>query len=179
MKSMRRAVLAAMLLALPIAVGFARGAGGITWGQQVYDQSLANLDVRSTLSGVYGYGVSWNGQRTGAFALAVRTDANDPSVNGGFIGGIAGQEFRRYPFIGAVNLWAGLGGLEAGRGIPAGGSFAVFGEITAELGVAFMPGMMLTGYAGLQAMSAVSSAEAFFTRVMYSPVIGMLLAWGS
>jgi hypothetical protein len=176
---MRIAALAAAFAVLPLAVGFARGAGGFTWGQQIFDPQLANLDMQSSLVGVYGYGVSWRGQRTGGFALAVHSDGATPVVEGGFIGGIAGQEFRRSPFIGAVNLWAGMGGLTAGRGVPPEGSFAVFGEITAELGAAFMPGVMLTGYAGLQAMSAVSSGEAFFTRVMYTPVIGMRLAWGS
>jgi hypothetical protein len=178
MKSMRIAAFAAAFAVLPLAA-YARGAGGFTWGQQIADSQLANFDLQSSLTGVYGYGVSWNGRRTGGFALAVHSDGAAPAVEGGFIGGIAGQEFRRSPFIGAVNLWAGLGGLSAGRGISADGSFAVFGEITAELGVAFMPGVLLTGYAGLQAMSAVSSGETFFTRVMYSPVIGMRLAWGS
>jgi hypothetical protein len=178
MKAMRIAALAAVLVLLPLAA-FARGAGGLTWGQEIADPQLANFETQSTVTGVYGYGVSWNGRRTGGFALAIHSDSASPAVEGGFVGGIAGQEFRRAPFIGAVNLWAGVGGLSVGRGVPANGSFAMFGEITAELGVAFMPGVLLTGYAGLQAMSAMSSSETFFTRVMYSPVIGMRLAWGS
>ncbi len=176
---MRIALVAVIFAAVPLAAGFARGAGGFTWGQQVFDGQLASDDMQSSVTGVYGYGVSRDGQRTGGFALALHSNAAVPVVEGGFIGGIAGQEIRRYPFIVAVNLWAGVGGLTAGRGVLSDGALALFGEVTVEAGAAFMPGVMLTGYAGLQAMSAVSQGESFFSRVMYTPVIGMRLAWGS
>ena len=178
MKVCRVALVAAVLVALPLAAAGARGAGGLTWGQEILDPALSSADLGSSVLGAYGYGVNYAGRRTGGFALAVCSDSAAPAVEGGFVGGIAGQEFRQYPLLMAVNLWAGLGGLTAGRGVPPEGSFAVFGEITAEIGFS-LPGMILSGYAGMQAMSAVSSSETFFTRAMYCPVVGVRLAWGS
>jgi hypothetical protein len=178
MKGSRIALVAAVLAMLPLAAASARGAGGITWGQEILNPALSSADLNSSVLGAYGYGVNYAGRRTGGFALALRSDSASPAVEGGFVGGIAGQEFRQYPFLMAVNLWAGLGGLTAGLGVPAGGSLAVFGEVTVEIGFSFA-GMLLSGYAGMQAMSAVSSSETFFTRAMYCPVLGVRLAWGS
>jgi len=178
MRACRIMLVAAALAVLPLAAVGARGAGGFTWGQEILDPTLSSANLDSSLLGVYGYGVSYAGRRTGGFALAVHSDSASPAIEGGFVGGIAGQEFRQYPLLMAVNLWAGVGGLAAGRGVPPEGSFAVFGEVTAEIGFS-LPGMILSGYAGMQAMSAVSSAETFFTRAMYCPVVGVRLAWGS
>jgi hypothetical protein len=179
MNHFRVAVIAAVIAALPLASAAARGAGGLTWGQEILDPELSSASLDSRVVGAYGYEVDWAGRRSGGFALAIYSDSTSPAVEGGFLGGIAGQEFRQAPLVMAINLWAGIGGLSAGRGVPAGGSLAVFGEISAEVGFTGIPGMLVTGYAGLQAMSAVSSSETFFSRVMYCPVVGLRLAWGA
>ena len=175
----RIAVVASLLALLPLAAASAHTVGGLTWGQEVNDSLLSSSDLSARLAGVYGYDVNYAGQRTGGFALALYSDSLSPAVVGGFVGGLAGQEFRRSGLLMAINLWAGFGGLTAGRGVPADGSFAVYAEATAEIGFTGIPGMVVTGYAGLQAMSAVSSGEAFFSRAMYAPVVGVRLAWGS
>jgi hypothetical protein len=179
MNRSRVVLIAAAFVLLPLAAAGAKGAGGLTWGQEVLDPTLSSANLSSTVAGAYGYGVNYAGRRTGGFALAIRSDSASPTVEGGFVGGIAGQEFRQYPLLMAVNLWAGVGGLTAGRGVPPEGSFAVFGELTAEIGFTAIPGMLVTGYAGMQAMSAVSSSETFFSRAMYCPVVGVRVAWGS
>ena len=173
------AVVAALISVLPLASAGARGLGGITWGQEVFESSLSDSDLGSRLLGVYGYDVDHSGRRTGAFALAIYSDASPPVAQGGFLGCLVGQELRQAGTLMAVNLWAGVGGLTAGRGVPSSGSFAGFAELSGEIGVTVMPGLLLTGYAGLQAMSAISSHEAFFSRVMYSPILGVRIAWGS
>lgn len=173
------ALIAAVFAVLPPATAAAHGAGGLTWGQEVLDPTLSSADLGSTVAGAYGYDVDYAGRRTGGFALAIRSDSASPAVEGGFVGGIAGQELRQHPLVMAVNLWAGVGGLSAGRGVPPEGSFAVFGEVTAEIGFTAIPGVLVTGYAGMQAMSAVSSSETFFSRAMYGPVVGVRVAWGS
>lgn len=174
----RIAVAAAAFALLPLAWAGAREAGGFTWGQEILDPALSNDALDSQVLGVYGYGVDYAGRRAGAFALAIHSTGDSPVVEGGFVGGIAGQELRRYPLLMAINLWAGLGGLSAGNGVPTGGSFAMFGEITAEIGLTAIPGVVITGYGGLQAMSAVSSSEPLFSRAMYCPILGIRVAWG-
>ena len=172
------AVIAALAAVLPLAGAGARDLGGITWGQEVLDSSLSDAGLGSRLLGAYGYEVNHAGQRAGAFALAVYSDDSPPVPQGGFLGCLVGQEFRQAGLLLAFNLWAGVGGLTAGRGVSSRGSVAAFGELSMEIGLTAFPGLLVTGYAGLQAMSAVSSREAFFSRVMYAPVLGVRVAWG-
>ncbi len=179
MNRYRIAFIAAALAVLPLVSAGARGAGGFTWGQEILDPTLSSASLSSGVLGVYGYDVTYGGRRAGAFALAIHSASDAPVVEGGFIGGIAGQEFRQAPLLMAINLWAGVGGLSAGTGVPSEGSFAVVGELSAEIGFTAIPGVVVTGYAGLQAMSAVSSSETFFSRAMYCPVLGVRVAWGS
>jgi hypothetical protein len=101
--------------------------------------------------------VNWAGRRTGGFALASYSDSASPAVEGGFVGGIAGQELRQLPLLMALNLWAGIGGLSAGRGVPAGGSPAVFGEVSAEIGFTGVPGILVSGGSGYGLMILAAS----------------------
>ena len=179
MKGMKIVAFAAALAVLPLTEAFARGAGGVTWGEQYFDSRFSNYDVSMNYNGVFGYSVTYGGQRVGGFAMALNTSAGEPELNGGFLGAITGQEFRTGPFLGAVNLWTGFGGLTGGAtpGIP--GSLALFGELNLEAGFGFMPGVTLTGYAGMQVTSSLSASAPYFTNVMYTPVLGMRVAWGA
>jgi hypothetical protein len=168
-------MVAAALALIPVSASFARGAGGLSWGQQYFDSQLASYDLQATTNGVFGYSTTRGGQRIGAFAMAV----NGPTVDGGFVGAITGQEMRTGIFSAGVNLWTGFGGISASPIALSGGSFALFGELDLELGFGFIPGMQLTGYAGMQAMMGIHAGRPAFSDVMYTPVFGLRIAWGS
>jgi hypothetical protein len=179
MSAMKTLVLAAAFSILPLSLACAGGAGGLTWGQQYFDSQLSNLDSQGTLSGGYGYGVTRTGQRIGGFGLAVRSSASNGALDGGFGGLILGQEAHAGPFLLAVNLWTGVGGLSADPAIPAGRSLALFEELDFELGLGFISWMEVTGYAGMQAIVRVGAGRPLFSDVMYTPVLGVRVAWGS
>jgi hypothetical protein len=179
MKSLKTGIFAAAMLVLPLAV-YAGGGGGLTWGEQYFASSaLSNTDLQTSTAGVYGYGVTRGSQRVGGFAMAIHTTSPMQAMDGGFVGAIAGQEMRAGPFTAALDLWTGFGGLAAIPALGTSGAFALFGELSLELGLTGIPGVMLTGYAGMQAIAAVQPDQALFGKVMYTPVIGMRLAWGS
>jgi hypothetical protein len=179
MNTTRIIILAAALSALPLSMACAGGAGGLTWGQQYFDSPLSNYDFQGTFSGAYGYGVTRQGQRIGGFAIAVRSAAPEGAFDGGFAGLITGQEIHAGPFLMAVTLWTGIGGLSVkDPALPAGGSLALFGELDLELGLGFISWMELTGYAGMQAVVRVADGG-FFSGAMYTPVLGIRVSWGS
>jgi hypothetical protein len=178
MRIMRIAAVAAVLVVLPLSTAFARGAGGFTWGEQYFDVQLSSYDLSMTTTGVFGYSVSYGGQRVGGFAMAVHSDAGGPALDGGFIGAITGQEIRTGPFVMAVNAWTGIGGMQ-GPGFPFTDSFALVGELSLEVGFLIFPGMTASGYVGMQAITNLPVSEPLFTRVAYTPVMGMRLVWGS
>jgi hypothetical protein len=171
----RIAALSLALVVLPLAGAFARGAGGFTWGQQYFDPGLSNADLGASTTGVFGYNVTWGGQRYGGFAMAIHADALD----GGFVGAIAGQEFRMGPFTTAMTLWTGFGGTNVTPLYTLPGTFALFGELSFEAGFGFLPGVMVTGYAGMQVMAAVLPDQAIISNAVYTPVLGVRIAWGS
>ncbi len=172
-------VLVAALTVLPLSMVCAGGAGGLTWGQQFFDPQLSNYDFQGTWSGAYGYGVTRHGQRIGGFAMAVRSSAPGGTFDGGFAGLITGQEMHAGPFLMAISLWTGIGGLNADSALPAGGSLALFGELDLELGLGFISWMQVTGYAGMQAITRVTGGRPLFSGVAYTPVLGVRVAWGS
>ncbi|MGA2976187.1 MAG: hypothetical protein ABSF77_12825 [Spirochaetia bacterium] len=177
MKIMKIAALAAALALLPLTGAFALSAGGFTWGQQYFDSQFSNCNLQTNFTGVYGFRVTHDGQRIGGFAMAIHSDATDPVVNGGFVGVITGQEMRAGILVAAVNVWTGIGGMTPAAVLP--GSLALFGEVSLEVGMGFIPGVMLTGYAGMQAMTSTLASPSFFSNVLYTPVFGMRIAWGS
>jgi hypothetical protein len=178
MRILRIAAVAAALVVLPLSTAFARGAGGFTWGEQYFDAQFSNYDLQMSTTGVFGYGVSYGGQRIGGFAMAVHSDGVMPSLDGGFIGAITGQEIRMGPFMAAVNLWTGIGGL-LGPGFPLDSSLALVGELSLEIGIRIFPGTMLSGYVAMQAVTNAPVSAPLFSSVAYTPVFGMRLAWGS
>ena len=178
MRILKIAAVAAALVVLPLSTAFARGAGGFTWGEQYFDAQFSTYDLSMSTSGVFGYSVSYGGQRIGGFAVAVHSDVGMPSLDGGFIGAITGQEIRTGPFMAAVNLWTGIGGM-LGPGFPLTDSLALVGELSLEIGIRIFPGTIASGYVGMQAVTNLPGSAPLFSSVAYTPVIGMRLAWGS
>ncbi len=82
------------------------------------------------------------------------------------------------PFTAALNVWTGIGGM-IGAGFPLEDSLALVGELSLEIGVKIFPGTMLSGYAAMQALTNVPWSGPLFSRMAYTPVLGMRLAWGS
>ena len=114
MRRMRLIMSAAAILALfPLLPLGARGAGGLTWGEQYYDGQFANYDVQAASSGLFGYTVTRGGMRIGGFALALHADDPTAPFDAGFVGSITGQEMRTGALVAGVNLWAGIGGITA------------------------------------------------------------------
>ena len=169
----------AILSVLPLAGAFARGAGGFTWGEQYFEQDLSNVNLGTSCNGVYGYSVTWGGQRIGGFAMAMHSDTVVPAFNAGFVGGIAGQEVRVGPFMAAVTAWTGFGGMTMNPLVQGPAAFALFGELNVEAGFGFLPGVMVSCYAGLQAVAQVFPEQAIIQNAFYTPVMGMRIAWGS
>ena len=179
MKGLKIIVLAAVLGVLPLSVIFAGGAGGITWGQEFVDPAFSNFGLQTTYSGAYGYGVNHDGQRIGGFALGLHATNMGPSFDAGFVGLITGQEVHLGPLMGALNLWTGIGGMSANTVLNTPDCFALFGEADLEVGFGFTHAMQLTGYVGMQAIVSVVEGQPLFHTVMYAPVMGLRLAWGS
>jgi hypothetical protein len=167
-----------VLAAMPLAAAF--GAGGVSWGEQYllpeYPQ-LANYDTQAQFTAVYGYGVTAFGMRNGGFALGVRPPGNECSWEGGFIGAISGQELRVGPFVLAVDLWTGIGGMHRLSG-TGDGTFALFGQADLELGYRLFPGVRIVGYAGMQAIADILAWQPISSAVYYTPVAGLRLAFG-
>ena len=178
MKHLRIVALLTALLVVPLSL-FAMGAGGFMWGGQLYTGELANFDLRTSTTGVFGYSVTPGGQRIGGFALAMNSIGANPGLQGGFVGAITGQETAGGPLVGAVTLFTGLGGLAPDATLHADGSFALFGELDLELAFHFIPGAALTGYAGMQVISDLGPGRSPFENILYTPVLGMRFAWGS
>jgi hypothetical protein len=178
-KGIRIVVIAAVLCVLPLSVVSARGAGGVTWGQEFFYPSLSGDSTQANFSGAYGYGVSRDGTRFGGFAISLNSSIPSSSFMGGFVGFISGQEVHLGPVIGALNLWTGIGGMRASPVMNTPDCFALFGELDLEVGFAFTRGMELTGYAGVQGITGLVDGQPLFHNVMWAPVLGLRLAFGS
>ena len=167
-----------MLVGLPLAAAFA--AGGVSWGEQYLVPEcpeLSNYVTDAQFTAVYGYGTTGFGMRNGGFVLGVRAPGEDTSWEGGFIGAISGQELRVGPFMVALNLWTGVGGLH-GPFESCDPSFAFFGQADLELGFRLFRGVWMVGYAGMQAIADVLTWQPVSTAVYYTPVAGVRLSFG-
>lgn len=175
--SLRRIAAIIALACLPLAAAFA--AGGISWGEQYllpeYPE-LANYATDTQFTAVYGYATTGFGMRNGGFVLGLHGPESECDWQGGFIGGISGQELRVGPFLLAVNLWTGIGGVTTSIGSD--GDFALFGQLDVELGLRIFRGVHLVGYAGMQAIADVLAWDPVSTAVYYTPVAGLRLAFG-
>ncbi len=176
--SVRKIIIIVALAALPLSMAFA--AGGVSWGEQYlvpeYPE-LANYDTQARFTALYGYSVGRGGMRNGGFVLGIHSPEEQAMLEGGFIGGITGQELKAGPFTFAANLWTGIGGVRRAP-YASDGAFALFGQLDLELGFSLFPGMKVIGYGGMQAVADVLAWQPLSTAVYYTPVAGIRLAWG-
>lgn len=172
-------VLAAVLL-LPLAAFARGGAGGLDFGVQVYNSQISNLDLGLTNLGGYGYGVTPWGQRIGGFGRAFLNVSPGSAIAGGVGGILSGFELRAGPLVAGLTLLAGLGGMGTApmQFPPYGGYCIAFGEATVDAGLAVTPWMLLSVYAGMQAMTNLVPGRPFSAFVDYCPVAGMRISWG-
>jgi len=170
------ALLLALLAASPAVAG---GAGGVLQGKQRFDPQFANYDLDTQYVGGFGYGVSDHGQRTGGFGLAFFSEPDAGRFSGGVGGVLTGQEFRIGPFEVAANLWTGIGAVakESLLGQPD-GWFVLFGQADVEVGLAILPWWQISSYAGVQLMANLAPGDPFEGLLVYTPVIGVRMAWG-
>jgi len=178
MKMLKICSIVLALALLPLSIAIAEDAGGFTWGEQYFDADFSNYNLQTTYSGLYGYHVTRDGQRTGGFALGLRSQYSTQSFEGGMLGAIAGQEMRAGPFLAATNLWAGIGGINANPVLGTKGGFAVFGELSVELGVRLFPGFHAAAYGGMQAIAPLGREQQLLGSILYTPVYGLRIAWG-
>ncbi len=180
MRIAKTVIIGAALLALPLSLVFAGGAGGVTWSDQRSVPGLSNMTGMSSVGG-FGYGVSSSGQRTGGFGFALYSGPpGSDSLAGGVGGIIVGQELRLGPITAALNLWTGLGGISATYQGVENGYCVLFGEADVEIGAAVTPWMQLVLYGGLQGFADLTPGSGIGARLTrYAPVVGMRMAWGS
>jgi len=172
-------MIAVAVLALPVSLVFARGAGGVTWSDQRTISGLSNAAVSTSEVGGFGYGVSSGGTRTGGFGYALYSPSGTDSLAGGVGGVIVGRESRTGPFTFAANLWTGLGAVSSTFSGTQSSHMVLFGEASLELGIAVTPWMQLSAYAGMQSLADVDHQGIGAHLAQYSPILGMRLAWGS
>jgi hypothetical protein len=171
----RRFALAVLALALlPAAFAAAGGAGGTGFGAQYFDPGLSSANRGLMYISGFGYGTSEDpfGHRIGGFGMAVLSD--DGQTAGGVGGMLVGQEFRSGPLVAGITIFYGVGGMAFDRS----GYAVMFGEADLELGVALLFAQV-TAYAGYQAWGNLVPGLALRDAVVWTPVLGIRLAWGS
>ncbi len=172
---MERLLLAVLVLAVvPAALASAGGAGGVAFGVQYFDPGLSNADHSLTCITGFGYGTSGvpYGRRIGGFGMAIM--AADGTTAGGVGGMLLGREFHSGPIVAGLTLYCGVGGVA----FHDAGYMVAFGEGEFELGVT-LPWMQVTAYAGFQAWGNLVPGLPLANAVVYTPVLGVRLAWGS
>jgi hypothetical protein len=169
-----KAFLLAALLLLPAALAAAGGAGGVGFGAQYFDPGLSNSSHSLMYISGFGYGRSEVpfGQRVGGFGMAMLS--GDGSTAGGVGGMLFGQEFRSGPIVAGLTVMYGVGGVA----YQDGGYMILFGEADFDLGVVLF-WTQITAYAGIQAWGNLVPGLPLSAAVVYTPVLGVRLAWGA
>ncbi len=170
-----KVLLAAIVLcAVPVSLAVAGGAGGSGFGVQYYDPGMSSADRSLVYLSGFGYARSERpfGARLGGFGMAILS--GDGRTAGGVGGMLIGQEFRSGPLVAALTLFTGVGGMAFDRH----GYMVLFGEADVELGFALL-WMQVTAYAGLQAWGNLVPGFPLSSAVVYTPVLGIRLAWGA
>lgn len=179
MKRIRIASIVACILAVSAVSVFAGGGGGLVMGTQYFDPNYANLNLGTISMGGFGYGSTLSGQRIGGFGMALMGFdlMGEPTPPIGGVGGlIIGQEIHAGPFMLALNLWLGLGGMA----VPAQmGAMVAFGEANLEAGIALTRWMQLVGFVGFQSFGNLIPGRPFDRFQYYTPVMGARIVWGS
>jgi hypothetical protein len=170
----RKLFVIALLAVLPVAAASAGGAGGTGFGAQYFDPGLSNVDHQLLYISGFGYGTSTvpYGRRIGGFGMAILSQDH---VGAGGVGGmLMGQEFRSGPIVAGITLFYGLGGMA----YEGAGYALLFGEADLELGISLL-WMQVTAYAGYQAWGNLVPGFPLRSAVVYTPVLGVRVAWGS
>jgi hypothetical protein len=165
------------------------GAGGVIVGSQtseypyLEDYRVENNNLGLSYIGGFGYGVSPRGAISGGFGMGL-VDPHDEEdgVRAGFGGGIGGWRLLRRPVYLTLTSWTGVGGVSLPAAGRIGGEdsyFAVFQELSLELGIPFVPWFTPTVYAGYQFIGNVIPGRLFSDFVSYTPVVGVRIGWGS
>lgn len=182
---------------------FARGGGGVEYFTNMGSDLLGSVRLPDALvtdyiSGsfmgmsAYGYGITRGGWKIGGFGtffysapISLVMDAYDITVNqvaGGIGGVISGGHGRLGPFTFALNTRLGAGGV----GFEStwdddpyawsywSGAFALYGAADVEVGLVFVPAMMVSAYAGVQALVTV----AYAVVPIIVPTMGVRVTWG-
>jgi len=178
-----------LLLVCIAASLFARsgGGGGMSIGYQTstypfLDRYPVTANTKELIYyGGFGYGVSWDRSITGGFGYAIMDVAGGSKIAGGFGGVIAGFRLLDRPVNISIVSWTGLGGLSTGI-LPTGGYkgfFALFEEVTVELGIPIIRWFMPTLFAGYQIAGNMIPGVPFRSFFSYTPVVGFRFQWGS
>ena len=186
MKSVRLLAVAILLAGAVLCAG-ADGAGGTFLGYYVGEHPLVErLHIPSSgldlmYFGGYGYGVGRHGTVNGGFGLTFLDTVGTSRVAGGIGGVIAGFRLLRLPLHVAIVSWTGVGGIYTGLVGPSPnrGFFVGFEEIDLEIGLPIARWFMPALYVGYQAMGNLIPGVPFQDSLIYSPVAGVRLAWGS
>lgn len=182
---------------------YASGGGGIEYLTNVGPDLLPSLALPGGVSlptgsvigfSGFGYGVTRGGWKIGGFGLFLYTDnvsvpvpSLSSSVNGavaGFGGVISGGQARLGPFRLSLNLRLGAGVI--GVRLPYehmspmmmdAGTACLFGSIDGEVGLLFVPAMLVSVYGGLGSIAPIIP---FYGPVpIASFIAGVRITWGS
>jgi hypothetical protein len=196
------AILLAGFLLVPV-LAQAAGGGGVEYMTSVGPDVTTSLGLPSSFVSLptgaavgltgFGYGVTRGGWKIGGFgtffytnALSLPVAALDGTLTGaigGFGGIISGGQGRVGPFVLSLNLRLGAGGMGVSylweTGAPraitvGGGTFALFGSVDAELGVIIFPAMLVSAYAGVQALVSLPVVVV----PLAVPTVGIRVTWG-
>ena len=201
MKNMAvKAILLAGLLLVPV-LAQAAGGGGVEYMTSIGPDVTSSFGLPSSLVSFptgaaaavtgFGYGVTRGGWKIGGFGTFFSTEplavplaplGTLTGAIGGFGGIISGGQGRVGPFVLSLNMRLGAGGMGvsylwatgAGEVPVVGGTFALFGSLDAELGVIVFPAMLVSAYAGVQALVSLPLAVV----PLAVPTAGIRVTWG-
>jgi len=180
------AIVLLVLIAASAVSASADGCGGMFYGLQTAEYPfLKDYPVRNNSLGLiyyggYGYGVSGR-SITGGFGFALSDTEGDTGIAGGFGGVINGVRLSQWPVTISLISWTAVGGISTGNQESADGEegyFAFMEEITLELGIPINRWFMPTLYAGYQVAGNLIPGKPFEDFLVYSPVVGVRVAWG-
>jgi hypothetical protein len=188
--------LAAALACSPV-LAYAGGGGGIEYLTNLGSDVLAKIPIpgsalldvpTGSITGfsAFGYGITWGGWKIGGFATGLYTGplsipvpslgGNVTGMAGGFGGVISGGHARLGPFSLSLNVRLGAGGLGVQYAQTTTGVFSLYGALDAEIGLVFVPAMMISAFAGVHALVPMSYAGIF---PFAAPAAGIRITWGS
>jgi hypothetical protein len=204
MKKNAVALVLLMGLLLVPSLAFARGGGGLEYFVNMGSDILGGVTlpdafmtdyVSGTIMGVsgYGYGINRGGWKIGGFGTFFYTaplgldipayDTRVISAVGGIGGVISGGHGRLGPFTFALNTRLGAGGMGIELFWPGGldgwnywsGSFLLYGSADVEVGIVFVPAMMVSVYAGVQGIVPIP----YVVAACAVPSMGLRITWGA